>query len=316
MPKYKNWDYFKIHCGSIHKLLTNPPHATDVTKKDAERLAKINLKEEKTDKEIKFIEACKAKKDRFLNPPLSDGCKNHLIERYFKDKYNANWVSAGSKFPAEMLKGASLEPVAIEILSRVDGIDYFHPEEAKSNDFLIGRPDIYCYDNKKLLDIKITWNAASFGKLHLQDLAEPAYAQINGYMDIYGFEEAEVCYLLLNTPSYMIEQKRKDFFRKFVDGSITRDVFDEKLEELADQFDYEKKIPEAKRIIRHPVKKDNAYLERVYKKMPLCREFLAEYDRIFMKNNKIVALPENYQKNSKVSEEGNAEHNTPEPYQE
>lgn len=314
MAKYRKWDDFKLHCGSIHKVLSNPPHATDVTKKDADKLEKIIQLPEKSPEHLEFIKKCKERKERFLDPPLSAGAKNHLIERYFREKYNGYWASSGAKYPYALIKGSTLEPVGIEILSRVDKIDYHHPDLAESCEFLTGRPDIFCYDTKKLVDIKITWNAASFGKLHLQKLSFQAYCQLNGYMEIFGFEEAEVCYMLLNTPKFLVEQKQKDLFRKFTDGTLLRDEFDEKYDELLDQFDYEAKIPEGKRIIRYTVKKDIELLERVQKKLPMCKEYLAEYDRIFMKNNKMVALPEDYKKKSKISEpteEDNPEPDTP-----
>lgn len=314
MAKYRKWDNFKLHCGSIHKVLSNPPHCTDVTKADANKYEKILIKEDKTLEEVEFIQACKDRKARFLNPPLSTGAKNHLVERYFREKYNGYWASSGAKYPYALIKGTSLEPLGIEILSRVDQISYHHPDIAESCDFLTGRPDIFCYDNKKLVDIKITWNAANFGKLHLQKLSLQAYCQLNGYMEIYGFDEAEVCYMLLNTPKFLVEQKQKELFRKFADGALLRDEFDEKYDELAGQFDYESKIPEAKRIIRYTVKKDIELLERVHKKITFCREYLGEYDRIFMKNQKIVTSPEDYKKKSKITdppEEDNPEFDTP-----
>lgn len=310
MAKYRKWDNFKLHCGSIHKILSNPPNATDVTKKDADKLEVILKQPEKSPEDLEFIDKCKARKERFLNPPLSAGAKNHLIERYFREKYNGYWATSGSKYPYSLIKGTTLEPVGIEILSRVDNIQYHHPDIAESSDFLTGRPDIFCYDNKKLVDIKITWNAVNFGKLHLQKLSLQAYCQLNGYMEIFGFDEAEVCYMLLNTPKFLVEQKQKELFRKFADGTLLREEFDEKYDELLDQFDFEAKIPESKRIIRYGVKKDNELLDKVRSKMPLCKEFLAEYDRIFMKNNKLVALPEDYKKKSKVSEA--TEENNPE----
>jgi hypothetical protein len=305
--RYKKWDDFKLHCGSISKVLANPRTATDVPKRDALRLSRLLSQEEKSPGDLEFIEECRIRKENFLNPPLSEGCKAHLIERYLRDKYNLAWLSSGQKFSFQLLKGVALEPLAIEILSRVDNIQYFRPEEAKSSDFLTGRPDIFCYDNKKLVDTKILWNAANFAKLHVQKLSLPTYCQLQGYMDVYGFEEAEACYLLLNTPPYFIEQKKKDILRRFVEGALTRDEFDAKICELGDFFDYEKKIPESKRIIRYSVKRDDDLLSRVHKKIPLCRDFLNEFERIFMKNNKILTLAEDYKKKSKAPEEDNIE---------
>lgn len=318
MANFRKWDSFKIHAASISKILTNPPSATDLTKAELSNLTKTLEKPDKEPGDIEFIDKCRKKKDRFLNPALSEGAKNHLIERYFKDKYNSSWVSTGNSYPAFLLKGASLETLAIEILSRVDGVDFTRPTEAKSSDFLMGRPDIFCYDHQKLVDIKIVWNATSFGKLHTQKLSLQTYCQLNAYMEIYGFEEAEACYMLLNTPLYLVEQKQKEIFRKFIDGTLTRDDFDERMSSLASQFDFEKKIPETKRIIRYCVKKDEDLLNRVHQKLPLCREFLAKYDRIFMKNNKIVTLPQDYKKISKLSdqtEENNAEPDSDESHQ-
>lgn len=309
MAKYKKWDDFKLHCTSISKVLTNPRWATDVTKSEAAKLSKILIQEERSEDDLSFIEKCRLKKDIFLNPPLSEGCKSHLIERYLRDKYNLGWLSSGDKFSYQLLKGVALEPLAVEILSRVDNIEYFRPEEAKSSDFLTGKPDIFCYNHKKLVDIKILWNAASFAKLHVQKLSLQVYCQLQGYMEVYGFDESEACYLLLNTPPYFIEQKKKDLVKKFVEGTLTRDEFNEKIYEMADFFDYEKKIPESRRIIRYSIKKDNEILDRIHKKVPLCRDFLNEFERIFMKNNKIVTLPQDYRKESKIPEEDNTEYN-------
>jgi hypothetical protein len=315
---YKKWDNFKLHCGSIYKAISNPQNATDVTKTDLKKLEKILVKEEKNDEDLLFIEKCKVRRDTFLNPPLSQGCKSHLVERYLKEKYNFVSVASGEKFAYQLLKGVALEPLAIEVVSRVDNIEYVRQSEAKSSEFLTGKPDILCHTNNKLVDIKIVWSAASFSKLHLQKLSLQVYCQLQGYMEIYGFEQAEARYLLLNTPPYFIDQKKRDICKKFVEGTMTRNEFDEKVSEIGDFFDYEKKIQEGRRIITYSAVKDNEILDRVHKKLPFCRQFLSEFDRIFMKNNKIVTSPEDYKKNSKYpdqADENSLEHNPDVPHQ-
>lgn len=305
--KYKNWDEFKVHCSGISKIMARPKGCNDLTKRDISIQVKLISKEEKTEDDLKEIEFYKQKKLRFLNPPLSEAAKEYLIERYSSEKYNIRRASSGGLQRHTITKGVALENEGIELISFVDNIQYQKPDKAISNDYMIGVCDILCYENKKIVDVKTSWNAANFMSNRRDNkLTFQQWCQIQGYMELYDIDFGQVCYVLVNTPPHLIDQERTNLFRRYTFGEITREKYDEEIDKYDSIFDYSK-IPIKKRIIRFDVERYRDFMPNVYSKVEKCRDWLNEFERVFLSNKNIITLPEYYINVN--SEENNPEHN-------
>ena len=305
--KYKIWDDFKVHCSGISRIMTRPKTGfNDLTQKDRVKLASLVDKEEKTEADLAQIEFFAQKRANFLNPPLSESAKSYLIERYGAEKYNIRRASAGGRQKPTVTKGVALENEGIELVKFIDKIQYHQPDCPISNDYMSGMCDILCYENKRIIDIKTSWNAANFmGNRRSSKLAFQQWCQIQGYMELYDINDGQVCHVLVNTPPHLIDQEKINLFRRYTFGEITRDTYDEEIEKYDSLFDYGK-IPINKRIIRFDVKRFPEFAPMVARKVDMCREWLNAFERTFLLNKNIVTSASDYL-NVQVSEENSPE---------
>ena len=312
--KYKNWDNFKVHVTGIGRIMSRPKGCNDLTQKDKRKQITIISKEEKSSEDLEQLEFFKQKRERFLHPPLSELAKGYLIERYSAEKYNIRRASAGGRQKPTITKGVALENEGIDIISFVDKIKYQQPSCPTENEYMIGECDILCYDNKKIVEVKTSWNAANFMlNLRKNKLTFHQWSQIQGYLELYNLEFGQVCHVLVNTPPHLIDQEKINLFRRYTFGEISRDRYDQEIEKYDSLFDYSK-IPIKKRIIRFDVQRCPEFIEGVDVKVVKCREWLNGFERTFLSNKNILTLPEDYIHAATTGDENSPEHNPDEPH--
>ena len=293
--KYKNWDDFKVYCSGISRIMTRPKvgckdlNKTEIKKRDF-LLGQTDLSEE----EKGALAFLNKKRETYLHPPLAITAKSYLVERYSADKYNIRRASAGGPQKWTITKGVALENEGIELLRFLDKIDYKQPDKTTSNDYLIGQCDILCQENKKIVDVKTSWNAANFmQKRRDEKLSFQQWCQIQGYMELYNIDFGQVSYVLVNTPPHLIDQEKANLFRRYTFGELTREDYEEQMERFDSLFDYSK-IPMHKRIIRFDVPRSSEFMPKVKEKVELCRLFLNEFERSFLSGKNILTLPETF----------------------
>jgi len=292
--------------------MARPRGFNKLTKNDLKIKAALLIKEEKDIADLELIEFYKNKKDGYEYPPLSETAKGYLIERYSSEKYNIRRISSGGLQKGTISKGVALEAEGIELVSFLDKINYERPDKPVSNDYMIGQCDIICYENKKIVDVKTSWNAANFmDNRRTNKLDLDKWAQMQGYLELYDIDFGQVCYVLVNTPPHLIDQEKANLFRKYTFGEITRTKYDDEMEKYDSIFDY-RKIPITKRIIRYDVPRYKDYMPLVYDKIGKCRVWLNEFERRFLSNKNVITLAEDYIHVN--TEENNTEHNSEESF--
>lgn len=290
--------------------MTKPKTATDLTPNQALKYDQLLLKEDRTEKDEETLEVLRKKKERFLNPELSEIAKKHLIDRYSKERYNKRNAPYSAKMPM-VAKGTALEEEAINLLSEFHKVKYIRQEESVKNDFLHGRCDILCEDGKNLVEVKTSWSAVSFFPKVYHGLHKKTWFQMQGYLELYNLDIGKICYVLVNTPRHLIEQEYANLFKKYTFGEITIEKFEEGLESIDGFYNYDN-ISLKRRIIEFEVHRCPELIAMVRKRVDLCRSFLNEFEVKHMKNKKIITLAEDFIKTN--AEENHSESDPGESY--
>ena len=274
--------------------MSHPKNVRDLTKTEIKRRDLILAREMKEDGDEEKIAFLTQKRGIFLHPPLSETAKSYLVERYAADKYNIRRASAGGLQKWTVAKGVALEKEGIELIKSLDKIDYKQPEKPNSNEYLIGQCDILCQENKRIVEVKTSWNAANFMQKRRENkISFQQWCQLQGYLELYDIDFGQVIYVLVNTPVHLIDQEKANLFRRYMFGELIREDYEEQIEKYDSLFDYSK-IPLNKRVIRFDVPRCSAFMPKVKEKVTLCREFLNEFERLFLSNKNILTLPETY----------------------
>ncbi len=185
-----------------------------------------------------------------------------------------------------------MEGEAVQLLSKIDKMDYKLVTETTENDFLIGRCDIFCPEKSKIIDTKISWNVNAFLRARTEPVSKKHWYQVQGYMELYNANEAEVVFLLLNTPPELIEREKIKLLNRFMIGEIDREKYELDMENIESAFTYSN-LPIKRRYFRYKIKREPQIFEKVYKRVEKARLWFHEFEKE-MKTNVFVVPSDNY----------------------
>jgi hypothetical protein len=296
--KYKNWEEFKINCSCISKLLPQPIGFKALKVQENKKYHSLLLKEVLTEDEANDFAYLDNKYKLHLKPTdLCVGAKSYLIEVYGKEKYGVRRASLNGTIRSTALKGFVLEKDGIDLISKIDGIDYKKEVGIVSDNYFKGVCDILCPSGENIIDIKTSWNIANFMKVKKDNYILPVdmWAQMQGYLHLYNIKKGQVCFVLVNTPPHLIEQEYSNLFKRYSYGEITREKYDEENYKLDSFFDYTK-IPDKKRVIKFDIEYSKEFIELVKNKVDMSRAWLKSFDKSFMSTKNIKTYSEMYMK--------------------
>jgi hypothetical protein len=241
--------------------------ANKTSKSAMNKMAKI----EKVEADIAELEPLKDKYE------LSDTCKSYLIQSYVLSKYGR----VQEVKTKQMIKGTISEEESIDLFSVLEKRPYSKNTERISNDFLTGCPDLYDGDNvlnsQEIIDIKSSWDIFTFLK-NIQDPENDMYYwQMQGYLALTGAKIGTIAYCLVNTPDSIVEGEKYNLLRR-MDVATEEDPSFKRELEILKANRYFDDIPMSERLLTYSIDRSDEDIERIYRRVELCREFLAEFE--------------------------------------
>ena len=221
---------FKIRCSAIGQIMTNP---------------RTN----------------KAKEAGELSETAKSYCKMWLKSALFDRDYEFS-----SKYTD---KGITVEDSSIEFAAEQLGWGMvFKNEEYKENEYLTGTCDLKL--SNKIIDIKNAYDWATFPLFDDVPPNDHNDKQLQGYMELYDKDEAQIVYTLMDTPEHLIERE------------ITSAVYKSGLDEMPAGFEEKiirnhtySDVPEKLRIKAFPtIQRDREFIKAVYQRVIECRNYI------------------------------------------
>jgi hypothetical protein len=304
----QDFSQYKTWCSEIYSLLITPkgikPKQSEYKK--YERL--INSEEEKDEEDLKFFREFDQRLSILNDEPLGKSAISSLIREYGKIIYNKKIAAKGDAL-SFLKKGTDMESEGIQLLSSIDKKEYTLVTENTENEYLLGRCDIFCPESDKIIDTKLSWNINAFLKARTTPLSGKYWHQMQGYMELYNVNNAEVVFLLLNTPPELIEREKVKLLNRFMIGEIDREKYELDVENLESAFTYSS-LPIKKRYFRYTIKREPNIFEKIYKKVEKARIWMQEF-HYEMRKNIFVVPSENYLKSEKNNTEPDTDESHP-----
>jgi hypothetical protein len=307
-PYFFMTDFSKqlFSCGSLASIMadkgkSNRAHydeAVESLKKNEQQYALMNQYTATAEKKLDLINRLKAKVAEYEpikdEEALSKSCEAFLVKKYVTEKYNR--IQDYAEYA--MRKGISVENLSICLFNDVHGTDFVKNTVKLKNKYLTGIPDLYKGKSVRradeVIDIKTPTDAYTFLSVVDAPLTNHNYWQIQGYMALTHAKTGIIAYCLSNTSECDIQTEigklkckllgRPDYDRlvKLGEKTIRRNMnFDD--------------IPKDERVISFTVHRDNAAIERIYKKIEKCRVFLHEFE------GRHIVFSKNYRKSLEFS---------------
>lgn len=217
----------------------------------------------------KLIIEPKSKQDK-EEGNLSATAKSHLIEVYARELYDFK-KELNNKY---ITKGNEVEQQGIDELSLQLRYPIEKNEEVFSSEYFIGTPDVIT--KNMVFDVKSSYDWLTFLS-NIPSELDPMYeAQVNGYLDLLGYDTGYIAYVLLDTPE-SIRNKEKFYLLS------SMDVISEESPSFVKAWEEKEKNmifsnhPIEDRILLFEVKKDQELLEKAKQKVVKARQFLEEF---------------------------------------
>lgn len=215
---------------------------------------------------------------RSKSETLSVTCTNYLRQLYRERKYRIR-KDIYSKY---LEKGIACEEDGITLYSRFRHKMFKKNEERIDGEFFTGEPDLYDGEEIRkathIYDIKSCWDAFTF-PFPDDKLDKGYYYQLQSYMALTGANEATLVYALCDTPEYFIAKEIDNiFYRTGVRAT------EEQAAKIRNNMTFSDKFSIEERIVEFYIKRDDAVIETMNKRVELCREYLVKLNEQICKN--------------------------------
>lgn len=182
---------------------------------------------------------------------LSDKAKSSIRSMVKEDQFGFRSFT-GNKYT---IKGNSLEDQAISLSGKTRFRKYDKHVGRVSNDLITGECDVLDQSRKLIIDTKCTWDIGThpfFKDEALDKVKKAGYDwQMQGYMWLYGCEQAYVDFWLFPCPAELLND------------------WDD-IEQLVHMVEA---IPLDERLTTVVIDRDESMIEKIKQKIPLCQEY-------------------------------------------
>ena len=219
---------------------------------------------------------------------LSETAKGHLVDVFVRERYKRQ-TDISNKF---IEKGLMVEEDSITLYSRVKKHFFKKNEDHLKNDFIMGTPDLYkgatIQTAEEIIDIKSSWDIFTYFRNSVKKINSQYYWQLQGYMALTGATKATLAYCLVSTPDSFINDEKRRLFYKMNAATEENELFQTACQHLELSMVYDD-IPLHERVLEFHIERDDEEIERLYKRIAKCREFIAELNKRFDSNLQIAA---------------------------
>lgn len=286
----------KINCNRIGRIFAR--NSECITDKELERIDVLTKKEvikPLTEKELARLEELENKRDESGYHIVNKPTQNYLWFIYLKRKYGAApKIFTGHEGNQFAPNGIIKEPYAINLVEQIAGIKLYRNKVRSYNDFLHGVVDAFdaevASESEMVHEIKTTSDRIRFNFRRRYPLDKQRLLQVQGYLAISGKDKALLHHCLVDYPESTISEQREMHLQKYINADMSITEFDNYWNIQEDLFRH-KNIPDKDRLFTCVVDRDEAYIEKIYKKVVDCRTWLTELVE-FMENTKSYHIVE------------------------
>jgi hypothetical protein len=175
---------------------------------------------------------------------------------------------------SELVKGFQCEDIAIGVLDRqvpMPGVFRHKNSESFEDDHFTGNPDILAGD-EWVEDIKCSWNLRTFIEVQKPDPLYVTQGQV--YMALTGRKMFRLAHVLVDTPSWILEDERKRMHARF--GYDQDDLqYREACRKLVAMHTPSAKIPESQRIKCFEIHRSDRFIGQLRSRVEIARKVYA-----------------------------------------
>lgn len=167
-------------------------------------------------------------------------------------------------------KGNIVENGSIEFADKylkLGGIE--KNEEEFFNESMIGTPDVIT--EELIIDIKSSWDCFTFPFFNTEIPSKDYYWQAQTYMELLGHDNYKLIYVLMDTPTHLIERESYYWCKENGVEDLEGQVF----KQFQDKFTYSDIKPK-NRLKVFNIKRNKEDIKKIYSRVEECREYISK----------------------------------------
>lgn len=278
-----DFNNLRINPNRLPKIFAH--NSQGVSEKEVKRITDLQLKEsvkgKLTPAEYERLEKLQ-EKQKYSDPhTVGIGGQSYLLFLYALKKYGqpAKIISDSIGEPSAS-NGILKENYAIKLLDDHYGIKIYRSKARIKNDYLLGIPDAFDDEDwtksKFVHEIKTTSNRVKFLTKKRYPLNNHNFLQIQGYMALTGKKRAAIHHCLVDYSEIIIQEQRKKLFDYLCPDGYETATFLEEWSDKEGKLRFSDMKPES-RIFSCFVDRDDRIINKIYKKVQVCRDWLNDY---------------------------------------
>lgn len=204
--------------------------------------------------------------------PIGETCKKYLLDCYVSQVYGRDRELINKYIS----KGLEVEDDSMTLYCRSIGKILFKNKERFENEYICGTPDII--EDNCILDIKSSWSMHTFFDVFVNSLKKAYFYQLQSYMALTNKSNAKLVYCLVDTPQPLINDELR---RLQWDMGVSDPSANEVYQKAAEYLEFSLKfndVPMSDRFVEFEIRRDDAVIDAIYKRVDECRDFLQEID--------------------------------------
>lgn len=213
--------------------------------------------------------------------PVGKTCAAELVKIYAQEVYGRK----KDIVTKQMEKGIRCEPASIALYSMLEGELFIKNEEELENEWFRGRPDIFLGEDirnaKQLDDIKTRWDLETFLSNVGQEPDKSVICQLNVYYSLTNAPHGHVVNTLVSATSDMVEEEKYYLLRRMNVATELAPEYLKASEELEKNMVFEDINP-MERCCKILVPRDEELIQKMKDKVPILRQWLADFERKHM----------------------------------
>lgn len=226
------------------------------------------------------------------NGGLGLTCKKELLKIYRKIVYD--W-DEDDITTAEMEKGTLVQADSIFMYSKVVGEIFYENTQHLTNEWFCGTPDLSNSEDimqaSQVDDMKNSYLLSSFDDKTVESVTKAQKCQLNVYYSLTGAQKGNIVHALMSLPEQQFKKEcDRLLWRMANNGEIATEYapeYIEAVEKLKKKFFYDH-MPENERIFIQPVPRDETLIDEMKVKVPILRQWLADYHEKRTHYNKVL----------------------------
>jgi len=288
---FMNFSNFRFNCSDLPLLMSDATQSRPLTEIQLQTLNKLRNKKSLTAKQSELLKKFSDRENTDIrDATLSQKAKSCLKDIYVREKYDKKVINLGKDYNIGMINGTVSEHRSLELVQSMHKQKINVNKDLVYNKLIKGKLDGFIGKNIKkastVIEIKTAQSMQSLlTSIDDQDLLNKYYWQLVGYMYLTNSQSAEIYHVVVTYDESIITETINRYLLRIRGMNIPTTLVEKEKSDIRRSLSFDD-IPTKDRVIRIVARRNENDIQRVIKKLKVCKKYIRQFEKIHISMNK------------------------------